>query len=242
MPQETVRIFVNQTSLKAKQELLIEEKSHYLFNVMRLRKGDEIIIFNGIDGDWLAQITQAKKDKTSLYVKEKIKSQDIITGQISLAFSLPKRQVLSDIAKQGTELGINKFYPIISKRSSTVNFNEKSFFANIIEACQQCKRNSIPQIANINSFVDFTANFHERQSLIICDESGGGDKDINIVSLLSYEKENIVVVGPEGGFSQEEFQIINDKKLIRMDLGKNILRVSTACVSAITLIKSYLKF
>jgi 16S rRNA (uracil1498-N3)-methyltransferase len=237
MAQEIVRIFVNHPSLVAKQEFLVESQSHYLVNVMRLKEDNKIVIFNGIDGDWLAQITQIKKGKIFLCIKEKIKEQDVVTQKISLAFSLPKRQVLSDIAKQSTELGVSKFYPIVSKRSAIGNFNKNSFFANVIEACEQCKRNDIPVICDKKSFTNFIENINKTQNLIICDESRKGEKPFKILQHLDSQKENIIFVGPEGGFSVEEFQLMSKKNLIRVSLGNNILRVSTACIAAIALIK-----
>jgi 16S rRNA (uracil1498-N3)-methyltransferase len=237
MPQEIIRIFVDQTISGVNQEFIIkEQKGHHLANVMRLKEGDNIIIFNGIDGDWLSQISHIRKEKITLLTREKINSQNKFKRKISLAFCLPKRSVLKDIAKQATELGVFKFYPIVSKRSFIGDFNKKSFLTNIIEACQQCKRNNIPQIVDKKSLIDFVRNINEEQNLIICDESGRGKSIKDIIPSIDYNKENIILIGPEGGFSSEEFHFMDEKNLIKMDLGENVLRVSTACVAAISVI------
>jgi len=240
MPKEITRIFIKNPVLNINQEVELDNHSHYIINVMRLKEGDELIVFNGLDGDWFSKIIKIKNRRVVALLMHQVKKQDITSNRISLAFCLPKKQILTDIAKQATELGVSKFYPLVSKRSFMANFNQQNFLTNVIEACQQSKNNNIPKVGKKSSFVEFIKNInYQNSNIIFCDESDGGKKAKEAFNNLDFSKENIIIIGPEGGFSEEEFSLIEDKDIIRLDLGPNILRVATACVAAISVVNVF---
>ena len=242
MAQEQIRIFLDQKFI-VDEIIEIEQQLHYLINVMRVKKSDEIIVFNGTDGDWMARIEEASKRKCIIELIKQVKSQDVIKQRISLAFCLIKNQTISDIAKQATELGIAEFYPIISERVAVNSFNEKRFLINIIEASEQCKRNSLPKINKISSLNDFIENTKDKV-IIVADESGKGQNPIILFKEIQKNFQNqeiIILIGPEGGFAPFEFEIMQKNNLFHIGLGNTILKSPTACVAAIAILKAILE-
>ncbi len=137
-----VRIFVDNAPLLQGDELEISSGSfEYLTKVMRKRSADEVIIFNGHQGDWRCRIIAIYKRYLTLKVESKTREQDQASG-ISLAFSLNKNPEL--IAVKGTEMGVSRFIPVITDHAVVRQLNLRRFSSCIREACEQCERNNIP--------------------------------------------------------------------------------------------------
>lgn len=237
-----IRLFVDDKNIKISSEIKVSNNDfNYLVRVMRRKVGDGIFVFNGSDGEFLAEITQIQKKFLILQVKSQI-SDLIKTENITLAFALIKNVGIDFIAQKGTELGVTNFQPLITQNTIVDKVNLDRFRSNVKEACEQCERNDFPQIQQLKKLDKFLEEETKKKILILCDESGQGNKASEILSKIKLdEKDEIVIfIGPEGGFSEEEFAKFRElKNLQAISLGKRILRADTAIISALTLVGEF---
>lgn len=215
---------------------------NYLISVMRQKVGDKIIFFNGIDGDFLATITDIHKKFLTIEINKKINNLKAVPN-ITLAFALIKNIKIDLIATKACELGVKNFQPIITQRTIIDKINLERFKANIKEACEQCGRNDMPTIFNPQKLKILLQNDFSNKIIILCDESGSGLQAKEILPKINYNsnQEIIIFTGPEGGFSAEEFQnFYNLQNCYALNLGPRILRADTAIISALTLVQEFL--
>lgn len=241
-----IRLFISTNPLSIGLAVKIEGGDFdYLVKVMRKKAGDEIFVFNGKNGEYLAEIAAIEKKNLSINIKEQVFAQ-MPSSNVTLAFAPVKNVRIDFVATKSTEMGVGKFVPIITHHSVVDKINEERFAANIKEACEQCERNDMPQIVPIKKLEKFLGEVagKEDKILILCDESGVGLKASQILPKVFADKktaqEIIVLIGPEGGFSKEEFAIMREiKNLHSMSLGERILRSDTAIIAALALINEF---
>jgi 16S rRNA (uracil1498-N3)-methyltransferase len=233
-----IRIFLNLDKIYLKQIIAIQDQNfNYLKNVMRVKIFDKINIFNGKDGDFLAEIIKIDKKRCQIAILELIKKQ-YFPPNISLAFSLTKNNTLESIAKRAVEMGVTKFLPIITKNSYINKFNENKFKINIKEGCEQSERNDIAKLEKLEKLNNFLDNIPDNTILILCDESGRSKKASLVLQDIPQDfQEIIILIGPEGGFSENELEQIKLKTIYSISLGPRILRVDTAAIAALALIE-----
>ena len=147
---------------------LSTEQSHYIKNVMRLKPGDTISLFNSMNGEWSAKIVNHNKENTEFKVEKLIKTRKL-ENDIWLAFSPIKKSPLDIMIQKATELGIQKFIPILSERTIVKEINTERLKKIIIEASEQSNRISIPEIKNLETLKFFLNKFPKNGSLIFCD-------------------------------------------------------------------------
>ena len=212
---------------------LSEKQSHYTKNVMRLKEGDKISLFNSQDGEWDAKILDQGKIFTEFKV-EKLSRPLFNEKDIWLAFS-PIKKVPQDLMIQKTtELGIQKFIPLLSERSVVREINIKRAEKIITEACEQSNRITVPKIHELQSLDEFIKNFPKDGIIVFCDINSD-TKDLK--NKLHKKKPICILIGPEGDFSEEEREfIMNNKNVISITLAKNILRAETAAIASTTIL------
>lgn len=241
------RLFVKQEKLTTGEKIEINQGDFdYMVKVLRKKVEDELFIFNGIDGEFRAIISEIGKRNLTLIIAEKIADLQK-SPNITLAFAPVKNARVDFIAAKATELGISKFQPIITTRTIVNKINNDRFAANIKEACEQCERNDFAEISEIKKLNKFLEEKDSAEKLfILCDESGKGLQAKELFPKLlssgkcTKEREIVIVIGPEGGFSPEEFEkMSNLRNLHSMSLGPRILRADTAMMSALTLVQEF---
>lgn len=240
-----VRIFI-QDSLSPHSLLTItDQQFHYLNHVMRLRKGDYIRVFNGVDGEWLAVIRQTERKKLHAEVLEQTRKQPKEID-LWLAFSPIKANQMSLVVEKGTELGVSVFIPIITKLSVVRKVNLDKLKSQALEAAEQSERFSVPEIYAPLTLDEFHKEWQENphftsRSLLLCDETGTGDPIYEKLSTLPPKDKYCIMIGPEGGFAKSEVEdsrIMN--RVTTLSLGPRILRAETAALVAITCFQSTL--
>jgi 16S rRNA (uracil1498-N3)-methyltransferase len=238
-----VRLYTKTNLIKPNCTLEINDNDfNYLVNVMRKKINDKLLVFNGFEGEWLAKITQINKKNCQLQIIHQTKPQ-YFPPSITLAFAPVKNVRIDFIAAKATELGITKFQPIITAHTIVDKINLEKFTANIKEAAEQCERLDLPEIHQPIKLSAFLKNLQENQILILCDESGNGEKASKVLSSISKisNQEIIIFTGPEGGFSKTEFEEFNKvTNLYKISLGSRILRADTAIIAATTLVQEFL--
>ena len=217
---------------------LPKEQTHYIKDVMRLKIGDKLSIFNTF-GEWNAVIESYEKNGVKIKVKEKVRDKDN-EKNIWLAFSPIKQNPLNFIIQKGTELGVQKFIPILSERTMVREINIKRIKKIIVEASEQSNRISVPEINKPELLKNFLLKFPKNGSLIFCDINS----TINSLNNILEKKNNdpiCILIGPEGDFSEKERKIIIDNnQTFSISLAKNILKAETAALSAIAIVNHYL--
>ena len=238
-----IRLFISEKNLGLGTRIKLRDNDFdYLTKVMRQKIGDRFFIFNGLDGEFVAQIIEIEKKSLSVEVGEKISDLKKVPN-VTLAFALIKNVRIDFVAEKATELGVARFQPILTQRTIVDKINLERFSANVKEACEQCERNDFPEIFPLKKLENFlNENEIEKKILILCDESGQGAKASEVLpALRDREKEIVVLIGPEGGFSESEFSKMRQlKNLFAISLGPRILRADTAMISALTLVQEFL--
>ena len=205
---------------------------------MRLKLGDNLSVFN-TQGEWNATIE--KYEKESAYIKILDKARDNENEKnVWLAFSPIKQNPLNFIIQKGTELGVQKFIPILSERTIVKEVNLERVKKIIVEASEQSNRISVPEIKNLEPLKKFLSQFPKNGCLIFCDINC--DKN-NLKNILSKKIEGpvCVLIGPEGDFSEAERQsIIELDQACSLSLANNILRAETAAITVVSIVNYHL--
>ncbi len=235
------RLFTSQTlsdglSLEPEDNVL-----HYLTSVMRLKSEEYVAVFNGRDGEWLAKYHSLSRKKGWLELQSLLRSQPPSPPALTLYFAPLKKTPLDFLIQKGTELGVTHFQPVITQYTQNENIKIERLKAQIIEASEQCRRLDIPSIAQPITFAELMKSITRESPLFYGDEQGYGSP---IQNILTEQKSGDIrfLVGPEGGFSTEEFAILRHNAYIKaFSLGAHILRAETAAIAAIVASRLYLK-
>lgn len=214
-------------------------QSHYLAHVLRMGEGAELLVFNGRDGEWRARINASTKKSVRLGV-ETLERRQTPASDLVYAFAPLKVGRLDYLVQKAVEMGAGTLQPVITQHTQLAKPPLEKMKSNIIEAAEQCGVLSLPALQEPEKFDAFLAGWDDKQRLIFCDEAAAGDAPLPALQAVKEDKIG-VLIGPEGGFSQEE-----RKKLLALPfvtaipLGPRILRADTAAVAALALVQATL--
>lgn len=231
------RLFIDNFSEKENITLNNQLDINYLANVMRKKTHSQLLVFNKESGEFLAEIIEISNKKIILKLLEKIK--DYQEEQyINLIFAPIKQSRIDFLLEKVTELGVTKLTPIQLKHSVVDKINLNKWHIYVKEAAEQCGRLSLPEINPLETLNKFLSQWPEDQQIILCNEK---EKDLSLAKYLKTSAKKInIMIGPEGGFSEQELLMLMAKKFITsVHLGPRILRSETAALCALSLISSY---
>jgi len=177
---------------------LLKEQFHYLIDVMRLKAGDTFSIFNS-QGEWKASIQNYEKQTVKIKILEKLRDKKS-EKNIWLAFTPIKQNQLNFIIQKGTELGVQKFIPILSERTVVKDINIERIKKIIIESAEQSNRISVPEIIRLETLKKFISSFPKKGCLVFCDINCDQNDFKKILSKKDQEP-ICILIGPEGDFS-----------------------------------------
>ena len=208
---------------------------------MRLKPGDTIALFNSTNGEWVAKIISHNKENTEFKVEKYIKGKKL-ENDIWLAFSPIKKNSLDMMIQKTTELGVQKFIPILSERTIVREINTERLKKIIVEASEQSNRISVPKIESLQPLKNFLEKFPNNGSLIFCDINCQ-KSDLKNILIKKNKGPVCILIGPEGDFSEKEKQLIIEKKeIFSLSLADNLLRAETAAIAAVTIVNYHLNF
>ena len=234
----TIRLYFPDKIQSDLSSHLTNEQTHYVKDVMRLKIGDKLSIFNTL-GEWEAVIETYEKKGVKIKIIGKVRDKGN-DKNIWLAFSPIKQNPLNFLIQKGTELGVQKFIPILSERTVVREINIERIKKIIIEASEQSNRISVPEINKPELLKNFLSQFPENASLIFCDINSKKNNLKNIL-IKNIDGPICILIGPEGDFSENERKmIINLNQTYPISLAKNILKAETAALSAITIVNYHL--
>ena len=232
--QKKTRIFLSERLEENNKIVLSKDQSHYISNVMRLKSGDELLLFNGIDGEFLGKVAGNEQKQTTIQAHAKQRDQSR-PSNISLAFCPIKGQRLDFLIQKCTEVGLKSFIPVISDHTIARNVNENRLNKIIIESSEQSDQLNIPQVVSALNLEEFLHSLKKEDVVLFGDISS---KNNDLTQLIEDKSKNyILFVGPEGDFSPKEREIIlKNDKFKSFSLGKNILRSETAAMAGLVLL------
>ena len=227
---QSIRIFLNISFKKTDFFTIIEKQAHYLINVMRVKVGSIILVFNGFEGEYKVEIINKKNNIINCKVLEKVRDQ-YYEPELNLIFSLVKKDRIFNIIEKCTELGVTCFQPIVTERTQNFNYNIKKIDAYAIEASEQTRRLTIPKINPVKKLNTLLNNWHKNEIILLCNENDG----IPIMKIRNkLSKPVSILIGPEGGFSRDELEgFLNFEFITSISLGPRILRSDTAAISMV---------
>ena len=212
--------------------LLSKEHTHYVVNVMRLKRGSNINFFNS-EGEWKSEIVFLDKDRVEVKIIEKIKQPKGLSN-IELAICLVKKNPMEIILQKATELGVRKITPIISERTEVKELNYDRANKIVIEATEQSNQLSPPKIFEVTKLKDFLNNLDGTSKLLFADVNSTNNLN---AETLKQGNPISVLIGPEGDFSPSERDfILRNSNVTSFTISRNILRSDTAVISAISLV------
>jgi 16S rRNA (uracil1498-N3)-methyltransferase len=233
-PGGKVRLFVESPLAAGTKLTLNDAQSHYLLRVMRAGVGDRLLVFNGKDGEWRAQITDAKKRGASL-VCETLTGPQTDTPDLWLAFAPIKKTPADYVAQKATELGVRALQPVLTRRTIARRVNTERLKANAIEAAEQSGRVSVPEIRELVTLDALLRSWPKDRRLIFCDEAGDAAPIADALGRAKSEGHAwAVLTGPEGGFDPEERALVRANPfVVPVALGPRIMRADTAALAAL---------
>ena len=227
-----IRLYHPDSILENNTSLLSKEHTHYLVNVMRLKRGSNLNFFNK-NGEWKSEIIFLNKDRVEVRFIEKIKEGKNLS-KTEIAICLVKKHPMDIILQKATELGVSKIIPIVSERTEVKELNIDRAKKIVIEATEQSNQLVPPEITNITKLNDFLKTFNENSKLLFADVNS---KDNLKIEDLKNFKSLCILIGPEGDFSPLERESILQNRAVKpFTLSRNILRSDTAVISAISLV------
>jgi 16S rRNA (uracil1498-N3)-methyltransferase len=218
-------------------------QSNYLKNVLRLKAGDGVLVFNGRDGEWHTSLADGGKRSAALTVGEQTRPQ---TTPLDLhyLFAPLKHARLDYMVQKAVEMGASRLQPITMQHSQVPRINLERMRANAIEAAEQCGILSIPEIGEPLSFERMIATRESERVLVFCDETADVRDPIAALEATRQGAKSpplAVLIGPEGGFAEHErLALASLPNVVRLSLGPRILRADTAAVAALALVGSVL--
>ena len=232
----TQRLHVD-AALQAGREVPLDKpQSHYLVNVLRLGEGAPLLLFNGRDGEWRATIARAHKTATTLTLVDQSRPQTP-PSPIAYAFAPLKSARLDYMVQKAVEMGAGRLQPVLTQNTQVTRVNVERMRANVREAAEQC---GLLTLAEVSGPVSLEALLVAEPGtrLLVCDERAEAPA---LTVLQGLERgPATVLIGPEGGFTQDERERLMIAGAIRLSLGPRILRADTAGVAALALVQATL--
>ena len=227
-----IRLYFPDNIVENSTSLLSKEHTHYVANVMRMKRGSNINFFNK-DGEWLSEIIFLDKDRVEIKFLNRIKESAKLSN-IELAICLVKKNPMETILQKATELGVSRIIPIISERTEVKELNYERAQKVVIESTEQSNQLNPPKISKVVKLKDFLEKLDNESKFLFADVNSKKNlqkKDVEGDSLKT------ILIGPEGDFSPSERELILAKaNTTSFSLSNNILRSDTAVISAISLV------
>jgi len=213
------------------------EQAHYLISVLRMEEGAELLVFNGRDGEWLAQIDAKAKRTLRLRAVEQTRPQPP-HPDLLYCFAPLKTGRLDYLIQKAVEMGAGVLQPVITQHTQAAKASVERMQANAVEAAEQCGILAIPNVAEPLKLDRLISNWDASRRLIFCDEDAATNNPLSALQAIQ-ERSLALLVGPEGGFSDAERKMLRALPFVTaIPLGSRILRADTAAVAALAVIQA----
>ncbi len=227
-PQSAVRLFVDEPLSHGAVLTIGGAQAHYLLNVMRMKTGTVLKLFDDVTGEWAAEVVGIAKRDLTLSIKAQLRARDPVPD-LWLGAAPIRRARFDILAEKACELGVARFTPVLTRRAVVDRVKPERLRAQMIEAAEQCGRTALPMLDPETRLADWLALLGDR-ILFFADEEGGAQPS---ASFMAHRGPAAILVGPEGGFDAEERSRIRaHARAVAINLGPRILRAETAAIAA----------
>jgi len=216
-------------------------QANYLLNVLRLTQGDDLLLFNGRDGEWQARLAGTGKRALTAITGERTRP-PTRPSDLHLLFAPLKHARLDFLVQKAVEMGVSCLQPVLTRHTQVARVNLGRMRANAIEAAQQCGILALPEIAMPLPFEAAIGTAAADRLLVFCDEDAEvKDPVAALTAAACADRILAVLIGPEGGFAEKErAALLKRPNVVRIALGPRILRADTAAVAALALVQAVL--
>ncbi len=212
-------------------------QAHYLLNVLRMAEGSELLVFNARDGEWLAAVASTGKKKASLVPLAQTRAQPRLPDLLC-CFAPIKAGRLDYLVQKAVEMGAGVLQPVITQHTQMSTVGIERLQANALEAAEQCGILAVPVVNEVIKLERLLWEWEDGRRLVFCDEGVATNNPLDILPTIA-ERKLGVLVGPEGGFSDEERRQLRGLPFVTpIPLGPRILRADTALVAAMAVMQA----
>ncbi len=230
------RLYIEDDLSEGRDILLSKPQAHLLKTVLRLDAGAAVLLFNSRDGEWLAVIEELDKKRGKLQLERQTRAQTT-EPDIWLAFAPIKSSRIDWLAEKASELGATRLLPVMTRRTVVDRVNCERLQANAREAAEQCERLNLPLVEAPCSLTEILARWPAERPLLLADEGGSGSA--LPTALKSISPPLGLLVGPEGGFTPEEREMLLQSPVVTpVSLGPRILRAETAALAVLAVVQA----
>ena len=227
-PRSLPRLYVDPPLSAGVAVGLDAAQANYLGNVLRMKEGGEVLLFDGVSGEWLARVVEVGKRSMILGVVEPTRAQEAVPD-LALAFAPVKKGRIEFLVEKAVELGVARLEPVITRRTIVDKLNLERMRSHIVEAAEQCGRTALASISEPIKLEVFLKSLDPARTLYFADETGGEP-----AASVFAPGPATILTGPEGGFTPEEAALVRALPNAKaISLGPRILRAETAALAAI---------
>jgi len=232
------RLFVAEDIGAGRAVALSPGQAHYLRNVMRLAPGDDVVLFNGRDGEWAGRIADLGRGAGAV-LAETMRRPQTEEPDIWLLFAPVKRGPMDYLIQKSVELGVSCLWPVLTQHTDVARFNAERARSTVIEAAEQCERLTLPDVREAARLQDVLSGWPAGRQLLVCAEAGPaapiGEVLEELQSIAPAKRAGMALLtGPEGGFATSELDGLRNLPFVKaVALGPRILRAETAALAAL---------
>ncbi|MFH1868802.1 MAG: RsmE family RNA methyltransferase [Candidatus Omnitrophota bacterium] len=236
------RFFIDKQAIKDKSVIITGKEVHHIVDVIRLKVGDRFLGFDGMGKIYTLCIKRLSDEEVEAVI-EKASSAKPDASKIMLACAIPKARKIEYIIEKATELGVSDIVPMITERTIVKISDEdrklkRKRWENIaLEASKQCGRNNLPKIhdvVDLKKAIELTDRLGYKKKILPC--LSEGTKELKEVKFAGI-KEAAIFIGPEGDFTDKEIDFARKAGFEMVSLGPLVLKVDTACIFTISIIR-----
>lgn len=236
MPDK-IFFIVDTNNISNKQFFLSEQESHHLIKVLRKSVGTKIWLTDGVESVYHAIVHNIQNDKVSGQILEVFPKYGENKIKVILGIGILKKDKMNLVVEKATECGVNEIIPLVLDKCIKRDVNIDRLIKILESAVKQCGRSIIPSISNPNTMMELLKRYTDTL-IIVCHESG--DNGIHVIQkIVQNQSKILLIVGPEGDFSNEEIDFLKTNKANLINLGNRRLRSETAVITALSQINIF---
>jgi len=236
MAEVKIRLFVDQPLGLGQPVPLNAAQANYLFAVMRLGRRSAVLVFNGRDGEWRAEVAEAGRRGGTLVCAQQTRRLQM-PPDLWLLFAPIKKARTDFIVEKAAELGAARIMPVQTRYTNAERIRQDRLQAHAVEAAEQCGGTFVPEVCELQSLEQVLDGWPATRHLMWCNEQmAGGTSALSGLLALPRGDPWAVLIGPEGGFAEaEQTRLRALAQVVPVSLGPRILRADTGAVAALVL-------
>lgn len=235
------RLYIDEALVTGSEIAVSGDKARYLGKVLRLRVGDQVAVFNGRDGEFEAQLSRISKQEVELVLGAASETRTESELKIHLVQGISRGERMDLVVQKATELGVKRITPVLTEygvvklAAERASKRQEHWQKIAISACEQSGRTRPPLVERPLTLKDWFGQRSQRADVELILQPGATS---TLSSIAAPQTKVCLMIGPEGGFSQSEYEDAAVCDFVPVSLGPRILRTETAAISALAIAQS----